>query len=268
MGAHRLHQAIVLLLGPVTDASGAVIRQVKGDTAKAKRPMVGLNVTRWDLRVEPLPAPKRGGAAMENPFGGGGLDGPLVLPGTYGATVFVNGKSIGRTDVVVRADPESQIPVADRAANFTLLKELHALNGRLTDAVATAHTMQGQMAAIKKELADSAKVPASFRATHDSITKAMAPLNKKFMLLEEGEEPEFSMEIFRAVLPFKVSGLSSDLSGFLAGPSAQNLRTMDEVRREVPAAVDDTNVLVARFTAFAKQLSEAGVSPVMPKPVK
>ena len=74
--------------------------------------------------------------------------------------------------------------------------------------------------------------------------------------------------MLREVLPFKVGGLAGDLGGFLAGPSAQNLRTMDEVRREVPKAVDDTNVLVARFTAFVKQLSEAGIYPVMPKPVK
>jgi photosystem II stability/assembly factor-like uncharacterized protein len=252
----------------VTDATGAVIRQVKGDTAKATRPMVGLNLVPWDLRVEPLPEPKKGAVAMENPFGGGGRNGPLVLPGTYGATVFVNGVKIGRTDVVVRSDPESQISVADRAANFALLKELHALNGRVTDAVTAARQVQMQLAAIMRELADSTKVPASIRATHDTLTKALAPLKKKFLLLDEGEEMEYSAELFRAVLPFKVSGLSGDLSGFLAGPSAQNLRTMDEVRREVPAAVDETNAIVARFTALAKQLSDAGIYPVMPKPVK
>jgi photosystem II stability/assembly factor-like uncharacterized protein len=252
----------------ITDATGAVIRQVKGDTAKAKRPMIGLNLVQWDLRVEPLPEPKKGAAAMENPFGGSGRDGPLVLPGTYGATVFVNGTKVGRTDVAVRSDPESQISVADRAANFVLLKELHAMNGRLTDAVAAARQVQMQLTAISRELADSTKVPASFRATHDTLTKAFAPLKKTFLLLDEGEELEYSVELFRAVLPFKVSGLSGDLSGFLAGPSAQNLRTMDEVRREVPAAVDETNAIVSRFTAFVKQLSDAGIYPVMPKQVK
>ena len=252
----------------ITDATGVVIRQVKGDTVKANRPMLGLNVMTWDLRVEPLPEPKRAGASMENPFGGGGRDGPLVLPATYGATVFVNGTALGRTDVVVRSDPESQIATADRAANFTLLKELHALNGRVSDAVTAARAVQTQLVLIRKELTDSTKVPASFRATLDSLTTDLAPLKKKYLLLDEGEQPEYSAELFRSVLPFKVSGLSREVSGFLAGPSVQNLLTVDELRREVPAAVDATNALVTRFTAFVKQLSDAGIYPVMPKPVK
>ncbi len=257
----------------ITDASGAVIRQVKGDTVKANRPQLGLNLMRWDLRIEPLPEPKRtggpgGGGGMDSPFGGSGRDGPLVLPGTYVASVFVNGKKIGSTDVAVRSDPESQISATDRKANFDLLKELQGLNGRLTDAVTSARQVNTQLGAIKRELADSTKTPAAFRATLDSITKEMAPLKKKFLILDEGEELEFTSEMVREVLTFKASGLSGDLGGFLAGPSAQNLRTMDEVRRDVPKAIDETNVLVARFTAFVKQLSEAGIYPVMPKVVK
>ena len=253
----------------ISDATGAVIRQVKGDTAKVKRPMIGLNLVQWDLRVEPLPEPKKGDAPpKENPFGGGGRDGPRVLPGTYGATVFVNGTKVGRTDVAVRSDPESQISAADRAANFALLTELHALNARVTETVVATKQVQTQLAAIRKELADSTKVPAAFRTMLDSLVQELAPLKKQFLLLDDGEELEYSAELFRAVLPFKVSGLSGDLSGFLAGPSTQNLRTMDEVRRQVPAAVGQANALVARFTAFVKRLSEAGIYPVMPKPVK
>ena len=257
----------------IADAAGTVIRQVKGDTAKAKRPMSGLNLARWDLRIEPLPEPTRG-ATTENPFGGGGggggsgRQGPYVLPGTYVANVFVNGRKIGGSDVVVRSDPESQISLADRKANFELMKELQLLNGRLSDAVAAAKQVQTQLGAIKKELADSTKTPAAFRATLDSITKQLAPLKRKFLIRDEGEEIEFSAELLRAVLPFRVGGLAGEMSGFLAGPSAQNLRTMEEVRRDVPVAIGETNVLVARFTAFVKQLSDAGIYPVMPKPVK
>jgi hypothetical protein len=148
------------------------------------------------------------------------------------------------------------------------LKELHQLSGRLGDAVASAKQMQTQLGAIKKELADSTKTPATFRATLDSVTKEFAPLRKKFLITDEGEEIDFTAELFRSVLPFKVGGLAGDLRGFLAGPSTQNLKTMDEVRREVPAVVTETNTLVTRFVAFVKQLSDAGLYPVMPKVVK
>ena len=252
----------------IADAAGATLRELKGDTAKVSRPAVGLNVARWDLRVEPLPEPKPGAGGAGPPFGGSGRDGPLVLPGAYVATVFVNGKSIGGTDIVVRADPESQISVADRKANFDIQLELHAMNRRLTDAVAAVRQVNTQLAAIKKELADTVKSPAGLRATLDSLTKLTAPLRKKFFIMDEGEEPEFSMEVFRSVLTFKRSAVANDVSGFLAGPSAQNLRTLDEVRKDVPAAIDETNVLVTRLSAFVKQLSEAGLYPVMPKVVK
>jgi photosystem II stability/assembly factor-like uncharacterized protein len=253
----------------IKDQSGITVRELKGDTAVAKRPAMGLNIAHWDLRVEPLPEPKGGGAPADNPFGGGGdRSGPLVLPGTYVATVFANGKVIGGTDLVVRADPESQISAADRKANFDILKELHALSGRLTEAVTTVKQMNTQLGAIKKVLSDSAKTPAAFRTMLDTLTKRFAPLKTKFLIRDEGEETEFTAEIFRTVLTFKLGGLMGDLQGFLAGPSVQNLRTLDEVRRDVPAAIDETNLLVGQFTAFVKQLSDAGVYPMMPKLVK
>ena len=254
----------------ITDAAGVFVRTVKADTARSKRPAIGLNIARWDLRIEPLPEPKGGMPAGrgDNPFGGGGRDGPHVLPGKYVASVFVNGAKIGSTDVVVRADPESQISVTDRKANFELAKELQQLAGRMSDAATAVRQVNTQLGLIRKELADSAKTPAPLRTMLDSLTKQIAPLKKKFMVRDEGEEVAFSSELLREVLTFKVGGLAGDLGGFLAGPSAQNQRTMDEVRRDVPAAVSETNALVARFTAFVKQLSDAGVYPVMPKPVK
>jgi photosystem II stability/assembly factor-like uncharacterized protein len=252
----------------ITDASGAKLRDIPGDTARATRPAAGLNIAKWDLRVEPLPedksAPAPGG---DMPFGGD-RDGPLVLPGDYTATVYANGRSIGAAAVGVRADPESQISAADRAANFALLKELQVLNGRLTAAVKAARQVNVQLGAIRNALSDSTKVPASFRATLDSITKQAAPLKKRFFITDEGEETEFTAELFRAVLPFKLGGVAGNLSGFLAAASVQDLRTLGEVRTEVPAAVDETNALVARFTTFVKQLAEAGLYPPVPKPVK
>ena len=250
----------------ITDASGATVREIKGDTAKASKPAAGLNLAKWDLRVEPLAEDKN--APPSGDFGGPNRDGPIVLPGDYTATVYANGKAIGSTTVAVRADPESQISAADRAANFAIMKELHALNGRLAGAVKAARQVNTQLGAIKKELADSTKVPSSYRATLDSLVKQAEPVKKKFLITDEGEEVEFTAELLRDVVTFKLSGLADNLSGFLTGASAQDLRTLGEVRTEVPAAIDATNALVTRFAAFVKQLAEAGLYPAVPKPVK
>lgn len=99
------------------------------------------------------------------------------------------------------------------------------------------------------------------------MSKQVAPLKKKFLILDEGEELEFSAGLFRSVLTFKLGGLSGGLSGFLTGASTQDLQALGELRTEVPAAIGETNALVARLTAFVKQLAEAGLYPAVPKPV-
>lgn len=250
----------------IHDAAGATIRQVQGDTAKAARPSAGINVMRWDLRVEPLPAPTTPQPASD--FGGGNRNGPLVLPGSYTAMVFVNGKDIGKTTIDVRPDPESQITVADRRANFALLTELHALNGRLTNAVTATRQANTQFGAIRKELGDTTKVAVPIRAELDSLTKAIAPLKKKFLITDEGETTEFSADLFRTALPFKLGNTAGNLSGFLTGPSDQDLKAVAELRKDVPAAVDEANALITRFNAFVKQLADAGLYPPLPKVVK
>lgn len=243
----------------IKDANGALVREIKGDTAKASRPAAGLNIARWDLRIEPL-AEVKGGR--------GEIGGPLVLPGRYVATVFVNGKAIGGTDVVVRADPESQISVADRKANFDNLKELQVLNGRLAAAVVSVQQVDTQLNVIRKALGDSTKVPAAIRATLDTLTRQLTAMRRKFGIVDEGEEFEYTPETFRQVVPAKLGGVAGNLGGFLVGPSATDLRALGEVRTEAPAAIEETNALVTRFAAFARQLAAAGMYPTMPKVVQ
>ena len=243
----------------IKDAAGALVREIKGDTATASRPVAGLNRARWDLRTEPLPEVKGGR---------GEIGGPLVLPGSYVATVFVNGKAIGGTDLVVRADPESQISAADRQANFAILKELQLLNGRLTGALVSVQQLNTQFAAIRKALGDTAKVPAAYRATIDTLTRLLTPLRRKFAIVDEGEEFEYTPDLARQIVQNKLGGVIGNLSGFLAGPSATDLRALGEVRTEAPAAIAETNTLVARFAAFVKQLAADGVYPVVPKVIE
>ena len=243
----------------IKDAAGVTVREIKGDTAKAFRPAAGLNIARWDLRVEPLPEVKGGR---------GQIDGPLVLPGTYVATVYADGRAIGGTDIVVRADPESQISSADRKANFEILKELQLLNGRLSEAVFATRQVNTQLSAIKKELGDSSKLPVALRAGMDTITRLLTPLRRKFAIVDDGEEFEYTPDLARRIVQNKLGGVAGNLGGFLAGPSALDLRALDETRTEAPAAIAETNVLVSRFNEFAKQLAAAGLYPALPKIVK
>ncbi|MGH7524872.1 MAG: WD40/YVTN/BNR-like repeat-containing protein, partial [Gemmatimonadales bacterium] len=243
----------------ITDGAGAVVREIKGDTAKASRPAAGLNIARWDLRIQPIEMPKSDG---------GDVLGPLVLPATYVATVFANGRKIGTANVVVRADQESQITSADRAANFAIEKELLTIIAHLNAAVAAVRRADTLLGAIRPLLADTVKTPARYRASLDSLTRMLAPLKLKFAIVDEGEDIEFTPDMARGIVTNKVGGLSGTVSGFLAGPSSQDLRMLDEVRHEAPAAIAETNLLTGKLAEFVRQLVEAGIYPALPKPVK
>src|SRR4029453_5365269 len=104
----------------IKDGSGSVMREMTGEPMR-DRNKAGLNLVKWDLRIQPLRplppapgAPAGGGAGGGGGgFGGGGNNGPFVLPGTYRATLNVNGRDANTVDVVVKADPEIKITDAD-----------------------------------------------------------------------------------------------------------------------------------------------------------
>ena len=126
----------------VSDASGKVVRTLKGPAAK------GVNRVVWDLRYSPpvdsanVPTGGgrgggggggRGGPPAATPVGfpaggegGGGrgnaVVGPLVLPGTYSVRVTVPGieKPLAGS-VLVEADPLPKFAAADRAARQATL---------------------------------------------------------------------------------------------------------------------------------------------------
>jgi hypothetical protein len=246
----------------IRDASGAIVREYKGDAMK-NRLGAGLNTVQWDLRVEPLPTPP-GGA--DGGFFGPGLDGPHVIPGEYRATLVVNGKETANTAVTVRGDPEISVSDADRKARFDALTELHALHGRMTKAQEAAKQMNDQQNALKTVLADTSKVPANIRAAVDSLKKAMEPLRTK-LGLSTGEPFTFDPEMFRRNLTFKVGMLKGPVMGATMKPTETQMRQLADLREEIPALVNEVNAMVPRHQAVMKMLADAGIYPAAVKPI-
>ncbi len=254
----------------VKDASGATIRELKGDAFKDKLG-AGVNSVVWDLRVEPLPASKRPGTGGFGGgfFGGGGRDGPVVLPGTYGLTLSVNGKDAATGSVEVRVDPDVTVSAADLKERFDALTELHALNGRVTAASDAIRDADDQFGTIRKALPDSSKTPAPIRAAMDSLKKDLDASKKKLGIRTPGEDI-FSLDFseLRRALPFKISGTAGDVGGSHTAPSEVNRRTLGEVRTMVPGVVAEVNALLPRLQAFYRQVADAGLYPKAPDPVK
>jgi len=253
----------------IADGAGATVRELKGDAFKDKL-AAGVNTVRWDFRVEPIPPSKR------DPAGGGGgfffgprRDGPVVLPGSYGATLFVNGRQMGSTTVAVTLDPEVQIADADLKARFDALKELHAINGRVFAATDAVRDADEQMSAVKKALADTAKAPAPIRAEADSLGKELAAVKRKLGIRTPGED-FFAMdfnELLRA-LPIQLTMTAGDIAGAHVKLSDGNRAAIEQIKADVPGAVTDVNAFLAKLRPFFQKVAAAGLYPAVPEPVR
>ena len=143
----------------IKDGSGTTVREITGP-AMRDRNKAGLNIVKWDLRVQPLrPLPPAPGAPAGGGqgggggggFGGGGNNGPYVLPGTYKATLNVNGRDAQTIDVAVKGDPLIEITAADRKVWFDTARELHELQQKATDVAEMVQNADAQMTMLQQQ---------------------------------------------------------------------------------------------------------------------
>ncbi|HEU5219242.1 MAG TPA: hypothetical protein VFU23_11315, partial [Gemmatimonadales bacterium] len=249
----------------VKDAAGATVRTLRGNATKDGL-AAGVNSVVWDLRIEPIPGPKPDtpppAGAPDN-----GTEGPLVLPGDYQVALIVNGKPAGAGSVKVLGEPDITISDADRRARFDALRELQAVGSRVQHATAAVRKANDQLGQIRTALGDSASIPAPVKATLDSLTKSLDTLKKRFGVGIDFSDPNFSFEDFRKSLGFRVGNVAGGIEGATAPATEGEIRQIGELKRDIPGAIVAVNAFVARLPVFYKQLADAGLYPVTPKPV-
>jgi hypothetical protein len=259
----------------VRDPNGATVRTLEGEATK-ERLAEGLNTVRWDLRGDPIkPARKvdRGaGGELFEFFGAGGgpegTPGPIALPGEYRVTLVVNGREVATKPVSVAGDPAVVITAADRVTRQRILEELQRLQAALGDAASAVRAADQQLAAVKKELTDSARVPAAIRSAVDSTSKDLEPIKKLFGVRDPNAPFEFDFAEILRILPVKAGFLTGSIGGVMAPPTRTNLAQLDGLRREAPAAIDSVNTFLERLRGLYRRLAEAGAYPPVPEAVR
>lgn len=252
----------------VKDASGATVRTLRGDETKSGLGQ-GVNLAVWDLRIDPIPGPPQESAAP-SPFGGGGSNdtpGPLVLPGEYQLALRVNGKDTGTGKVRVLGEPDMVLSDADRKSRYDALRELQTVGSRVQHATVAVRKANEQLTQIKAALKDSTAVPAPIKASLDSLSRSLDSLKKKFGVGLDFGAPDFSFSEFRKNLGFRSGNVSGGIEGSTSPATEVQMNQLAEVKRDVPGAIAEVNAFLARLPAFYKQLAEAGLYPVAPKPV-
>jgi hypothetical protein len=253
----------------VKDSSGKVVRELSGDALKGKTD-AGINTALWDLRVEPLPAPRvqQQGPGGGGGFGGGGLNGPFVMPGQYQVTLKVDGKEIATSSFTVQGDPEITIAEADRRAAFDAVMELHRMQRVFNEASESVAALNQRLTAMQQAVKDNKDAPAALKAKIEEFAKKFQPVGLQFGIGTADPLVTGDFSVFTRALRFRISGLKGGIMASTSRPTETQSRQIPEVRSAVEKAVQDANQLIGALSALQKEMAESGVYPAAVKPIQ
>ena len=273
--AYRLKSDAKTVKITIKDSGGTTVREIDGDAVK-DRNKAGLNIVKWDLRIQPLkplppppgaPAGQGGGGGGGGGFGGGGNNGPYVLPGTYKATLNVNGRDAQTIDVVVKGDPEIPITDTDRRAWFDTARELHQLQAKANDVAEMVQNAFAQVQMIQQQTRNATLSP-SQKQQLDAVVKEFEAVRRRLGLGQQGGGGGGGgfgggNENLRG----RFGQLKGQIMASTAQPTNTQMMQVREVRAALPGLIDQANAAVAKVPGLVKDLVGAGAIFPAIKPV-
>jgi hypothetical protein len=228
-------------VGPATieilDPSGAVVRKLPSDAAKA-----GLQRVVWDLRYAPI-------APMPSQIPIDGLvprpRGRLADPGSYTVRLLAAGQSLS-APLTIRADPRWTQTVTDYADQDRLLNAVDGDLAAIERAAMTIHSTQAQIDAALKRTTDPATV-ATAKTLMDKLPANQAALLYSHLAYLENwvntAQPDVvaSEREMYSVLHAKVAALNTGLDATL-GADIDGLNAQ-LAKEEIPPIVPATEVV-------------------------
>ncbi len=270
--AYRLKSDAKEIKLTIKDAGGATVRELTGADVR-DRNKAGLNVVKWDLRVQPLrplpPAPGApaagGGGGGGGGFGGaGGNNGPYVLPGTYRATLTVNGRDAQTIDVAVKGDPLIQITDTDRRTWFETSRDLHELQGKANEVAEMVQNAFAQVQLLQQQTRNQTLSP-NVKQQLDGVVKEFEAVRRRLGLGQQGGGGGFGGNTEN------VRGRIQQMKGQVMAPTAMPTNTqmmqIRELRALLPGLIDQANTVVAKVPGLVKEMIGSGTLFPAIKPV-
>ena len=264
--AYRLKADAKDVKWTIEDAGGTVVRELMGE-AMSDRNKAGLNIVKWDLRVQPLrPLPPAPGApaGAGGGFGGGGNNGPFVRPGTYRATLTVDGKDAQTVSVAVKGDPEIAITDADRKIWFDSAMDLHQMQARANEAAELVQNANAQLQQLQQQSKGQTLAP-TVKTSVESLQKEFEVLQRRLGLGGTGGGGGFGggNENVRG----RIGHHKNAIQGWTALPTDTQLMQIREAKAALPLVIDQANAAAAKLPGLVKEMVGAGaIFPVL-KPV-
>jgi photosystem II stability/assembly factor-like uncharacterized protein/antitoxin component of MazEF toxin-antitoxin module len=246
----------------IKDTSGTTIREITGP-AMRDRSKAGLNIVKWDLRVQPLrplpPAPgaPAGGGQGGGGFGGGGNNGPYVLPGTYKATLNVNGRDAQTIDVAVKGDPLIQITDADRRTWFDTAKDLHEMQQKATDVAEMVQNADAQMTMLQQQTKNT-PLSGNAKQQSDALQKEFDVVKRRLGLGQQGGGGGGGFGGNTENVRGRVGQLKGSVMSATTTPTNTQLMQIREVKAALPGVIDQANATTAKLPALVKEMMGSG----------
>jgi hypothetical protein len=270
--AYRLKSEAKDVKLTIKRTDGSVLRELSGDALRGRH-TAGLQVVKWDLRVQPLrplpPPPGApaggGGGAGGGGFGGGGNNGPFVAPGTYKATLSVNGRDAQTVDVTVKGDPDVTINDADRKIWFDTAFDLHQMQGRANDVAELVQNANAQLTTLTQQ-SRNAMLSGNTKQSLDGLNKEFETLRRRLGLGGGGPGGGGGggfgggTENVRG----RIGQLKGQVMASTALPTTTQLMQIREVKAALPIVIDQANASVAKLPALVKELlSDGAIFPAL-----
>jgi len=259
----------------IKDSSGSTVRELSGDATK-DRNKAGLNIVKWDLRVQPLrplPPPPgapagggQGGGGGGGGFGGGGNNGPYVLPGTYKATLNVNGRDAQTIDLTVKGDPEITISDADRRMWFDTARELHQLQAKANDVAEMVQNAFAQVQILQQQTRN-ANLSGSAKQELDNVVKEFEAVRRRLGLGQQGGGGGGGFGGGNENLRGRFGQIKGQIMASTATPTNTQMMQVREIRAALPGLIDQANAVVAKVPGLVKDLLGNGAIFPAIKPV-
>ena len=247
----------------ITDAQGRVVRTMQGthggddadDSTSSAKPLVpagaGMNRIAWDLRAD---GPVRWTGTKD--FNKGPESGAVVPPGTYTATLTVNGHSASQTFQVVN-DPRSHAAPADMQAQYAFTSGIVHQMSQLDVALNRLDAMRAQAAALQAAVKGTAnaKAAAAAVATLDAgIDSVKANITSDPQAIESTVRyPDMIREHLQL--------LQGGVDGSDQAPTAAQVEQQHVLAPEYQGALARFNAFLAGgLAAFNKGMAERGLT--------
>ena len=223
-------------VGKKKDGKEALNEAIQGLKPRKLKIESGMNTLNWDMRVD-------GAESFDGMvIWGGGLSGPLVIPGTYTASLKV-GEHSSACEFEILADPRSSVSVEALQQQFQFLIEVRDKLTEVHNGIKTLRLARSQIEPLIKRLGDGEKykdIIASGKAIRDKLDQI-----EKKLYQTQNQSPQDPLNF-----PIRLNNRLSALVGVVSmgnnAPTQQALEVRDVLVAEIDNHLDELKDVIDR----------------------